>query len=205
MSDDKFMLISLEDPKMKSLADVLGNKSCKKIVDYLAENAEASEKDLADALSMPINTVEYNLKKLLESGLVQKRKNFFWSKRGKKIAMYELSNKSIIISPKRSVSDKVKSLVPAFMVAFVGTVLVYAYEKVKKIPEKFATPVLEKAVANPSFVAEDSVGKTNSVMSEALNYTSTGVVSQPSPLWMWFMGGALIALFVFSIVNWRKL
>jgi len=121
MTDEKFMLVSLEDAKIKSLAEVLGNKTCKKIIDYLADNEEASQKDLSLALDIPMNTMEYNMKKLLLSGLVQKRKNFFWSKKGKKIVMYELSNKSIVISPKKRVGEKFKSLVPTFILTGVLT------------------------------------------------------------------------------------
>lgn len=209
MSDDKFMLISLEDPKMKSLADVLGNKSCKKIIDYLAENVEASEKDLADALSMPINTVEYNLKKLLESGLVQKRKNFFWSKKGKKIAMYELGNKSIIISPRKSVGEKVKSLLPVVMITFAGTIFAYAYQKVREASSVVYDSVSSVAPAEKSIgVAIDSGSALGSSGSTAMDFAvsaSSGVVYSPSPLWLWFMSGALLALFIFSIVNWKKL
>lgn len=211
MSDDKFMLISLDDPKMKGLSDVLGNKSCKRIVDYLAENVEASEKDLADALSMPINTVEYNLKKLLDSGLVQKRNNFFWSRKGKKIAMYELSNKSIIISPKKAISEKVKSLLPSVMAIVAGSVLIYAYEKMNRVSnvvrETFvSSPVAEKSVG----IAIDSAQSAGDfAVSEsaidAVSYISSTAGYAPSNTWMWFMGGALIALLIFSIVNWRKL
>ena len=56
-------MISMDDDKAKAMAGVLGNKTCKKIIDCLAEQ-ETSEKDLADNLKLPISTVEYNLKKL---------------------------------------------------------------------------------------------------------------------------------------------
>jgi len=131
MSDDKFIMMSMEDSKTKSLADVLGSKTCKKIIDYLVDHDEASQKDLSDALNIPMNTMDYNMKKLLASGLVQKRKNFFWSKKGKKIAMYELSNKSIVISPKRGFGDKMKTLIPGFMLAAVGTFAVWVYDRIR--------------------------------------------------------------------------
>ena len=30
-------------------------------------------------------------------------------------------------------------------------------------------------------------------------------INQPSPAWLWFLGGAVFALFIFAILNWRKL
>ena len=115
MDENHFMLISLEDSKSKAISEVLGSKTCKKIIAYLSERKEASQKDLSDALNIPMNTLDYNIKKLVESGFIQKKKEFFWSKKGKKIIMYELSNKSIVISPKKSTSQKFKSIIPAFI------------------------------------------------------------------------------------------
>ena len=77
VDEDKFIMVSLDDEKSKAVAEVLSSKTCKSIIGYLAENKEASEKDLSDKLNIPLNTIEYNLKKLIESGFVQKRKNFF--------------------------------------------------------------------------------------------------------------------------------
>ena len=129
VDEDKFILVSLDDEKSKSVAEVLSSKTCKNIIGYLAENKEASEKDLSDKLGIPLNTVEYNIKKLVESGFVQKRKNFFWSRKGKKITMYEVSNKSIIISHKKPTKEKIKSIVPAVILTAAGTLAIWAYGK----------------------------------------------------------------------------
>jgi DNA-binding MarR family transcriptional regulator len=53
----------------------LGSRTCKKIIAYLSERKEASQKDLSDALNIPMNTLDYNIKKLIESGFIQKRRN----------------------------------------------------------------------------------------------------------------------------------
>jgi len=117
MEDDKFILMGLNDERSKKIAEVLGNKTCKVIVDHLADVKEASEKDISDALDVPINTVEYNLKKLLDTGLVKKSKNFFWSQKGRKIPMYRLANKHIIISPRKPSLSYLKSIIPVVLVA----------------------------------------------------------------------------------------
>lgn len=200
MSKDKFIMVSMEDSKTKSLADVLGSKTCKKIIDYLAENPEASQKDLSGALNIPMNTMDYNVKKLLASGLVQKRKNFFWSKKGKKIVMYELSNKSIVISPKKSFGEKMKTLVPGFMLTAVGTFAVWVYDKIRignNSLEKSGKVFVDRAVdfGGANFGVEEMV-VTHA--SDALSYSS-------NPVWMWFLAGALVVLFAYSIINWRKL
>jgi len=122
--DDKFVMMGLDDDRSKHVAEVLGNKTCKKIIDFLAGVDEASEKDISEGVGIAINTVEYNLKKLLKSGLVEKTKNHFWSVKGRKIAMYKLARKHIVISPKirKPSLEVVKSFLP--VIAFVSLLLV---------------------------------------------------------------------------------
>jgi predicted transcriptional regulator len=194
MDENHFMLISLEDSKSKAIAEVLGSKTCKKIIGYLSERKQASQKDLSDALSIPMNTLDYNVKKLLESGFIQKRKNFFWSKKGKKIVMYELSNKSIVISPKKAPSQKLKSILPAFILTAAGTFAIWAYERIKYVSQYSRDTLLKGAE-----VASVSVG---GVAEDSTNYLMT---PHPTPIWAWFLAGALLATLIISIINWKKL
>jgi len=114
MTDDKFILMNLDDESSKKVAEAIRNKTSKKILNYLADNKEKSEEDIAKDLGVPINTIEYNLKKLINAKLVEKSANFFWSKKGKKINLYKLANKHIIISPKSRMVDMnlLKTILP---------------------------------------------------------------------------------------------
>jgi DNA-binding transcriptional ArsR family regulator len=198
MAENNYILISLDDDKSKAISEVLSSPTCKKIINHLAETPEASQKDLSDALKIPLNTVEYNIKKLLDSGFVQKRKNFFWSKKGKKIVMYELSNKSIIISHKKKVSEKLKSIIPAFILTAVGTFSVWVYEKLK-----YASNSVADAGEEILRTASDGVAKAGSIAPEVSPDTLISPIG--TPLWLWFLVGGIIAIGIFSIVNWRKL
>lgn len=191
MSEENFILVSLDDSKSKEISEILGSKTCKKIINYLSENKEASEKDLSEKLNLPINTIEYNLKKLISSGFIQKRKNFFWSKKGKKIVMYELSNKSIVISHKKPNLEKLKSIIPAFILTATATFAVWAYETINNtrnsIQDNSAGGLMYKASA------------------EITESIPTWITPQPTPIWAWFLAGALLSIFIISIINWRKL
>jgi predicted transcriptional regulator len=94
---EKYILLSMEDEKLKKVSEILSNKTCKKILDFMADEKSVSETDISKKLEIPLNTVEYNLKKLVGVQLVEKTSEFFWSKKGKKITIYQISNKSIII------------------------------------------------------------------------------------------------------------
>ena len=195
MDEEKFLLLSLDDSRTKKLSEVLSSKTAKKIIDYLAENLEASEKDLSDGLEVPINTIEYNLKKLVESGLVQKRKNFFWSKKGKKIVMYELSNKSIIISPKKKISKKLLSTLP---VVIFGTVLsfgAFVYDKIRFV---------SRNVINDNVVYSKAYEATATVANSSIAQGSTHAIQSPNN-WVWFLFGSFIMIILFTVINWRRL
>jgi predicted transcriptional regulator len=202
MEENHFMLVSLEDSKSKSISEVLGSKTCKKIIGYLSERKEASQQDLSNALNIPMNTLDYNIKKLLDSGFIQKRKNFFWSKKGKKISMYELSNKSIVISPKKSSSQKFKSILPAFILTAAATFAVWAYQKIS-----YAGQYARENIAIPAADSSQNTllkgAEVASSLGTSSNYLSSAT-SAPNPIWAWFLAGALLTIIIFSIVNWRK-
>ena len=116
--DKKYVLLSLEDKRLKNIAEVLGNKTSGKIIDALSDAKEASEKDISEKMKIPINTVEYNLKKMIQAGILEESKSFFWSAKGRKIKMYNLSKKSIIISPKSSrISSEIKQILPIALIS----------------------------------------------------------------------------------------
>ncbi len=202
MDENHFMLVSLDDTKSKAIADVLGSKTCKKIISYLSENKEASQKDLSDNLDIPMNTLDYNIKKLLESGFIQKRNNFFWSKKGKKIVMYELSNKSIVISPRKTTPQKLKSIVPAFILTAAATFAIWAYQKIT-----FSKQVLSNAI--PRGVKEGLM-KTTADYASAVSptvYSSGNYLMTPhsTPIWAWFFAGAFLMILIVTVINWKKL
>ena len=194
----KYLMVSMDDERAKAIAEVLGNPTCRKITDFLAETKDASEKDIADALRAPINTIEYNLKKLLKAEMIEKTKNFFWSKKGRKIDLYKLSNKTILISPKQRITSKIKSVLPVAILSGLGAILVRQFLVVKNIFETRAPEVLTQA---QDAVMSTARAEAANIVVEKGNFFFT----TPSPAWLWFLGGALTAIFLFAIFNWRKL
>jgi len=191
MNEKKYILISMEDERSKHLADVLGNKTCKKIIELLTEKSELSEKDISDNLKLPINTIEYNLKKLIQTELIERTKNFFWSKKGKRITTYQLSNKSIIISPKyNKINSKIKSILPVALISVLGALLIKIFFYSQQV-------VQEKADAS---LASEFVSQTSGTA-----LFNENILSLQSPAWIWFLAGTLFALVIFTLINWRKL
>jgi len=195
--EKKFILMNIDDKRSKKIAEVMGNATCKKIIDYLTYNSEKSEEDIAKSLGIKLNTTEYNLKKLLESGLVEKTKNFFWSKKGKKIPLYKLAKKHIVISPSRFKPDftALKSILPVVFVSGIGGIVFRQfYFAGKKAIEQVA--VTGSRAAPELATASNDAG----VFSQSIEKTSS-LVATSSPFLFWIIGGILTGLLIYFIVN----
>ena len=70
---EKIISIDLNDPRSAKIAEVIRNKTCKRILGLIAEK-EVSESEISSELSLPMNTIGYNVKKLVDSGLIEEEK-----------------------------------------------------------------------------------------------------------------------------------
>ncbi|HLC63531.1 MAG TPA: helix-turn-helix domain-containing protein [Candidatus Nanoarchaeia archaeon] len=155
--DEKYILIDLEDDKSKKIAESIANKTARKILDYLSSKEEAGAEEIAKELGLPLSTIDYNLKNLKLAGLIE-TKRFQWSSRGKKIALYKVANKFIVIAPKGvSWKDEIKKILP-----FVGisAILAGAIEYMTK-PQPIFLAAMQKSadtgLAQEGFAAAPSI------------------------------------------------
>jgi len=123
----KFDLVDFGEDKATSLAEIMTNKKCKKILDYLKEK-EASETDISKDLDMPLSTVDYNLQKLLKNGLVE-IKDFYWSPKGNKVYIYKATDKVLVFSHKKSkhIENRLRIIIPVVIIASLLLVINLAY------------------------------------------------------------------------------
>jgi len=233
MTDKKYILFSLDDDEAKNLGEAISSKTSRAIVNFLVEKGEASETDISKNLNIPINTAEYNLKKLLKAGVIEKSKNFFWSKKGKKIDVYKVANKLIVIAPKKSSAySKLKSVIPVALISGILTYFIFWYAKIKSYSfgvqetiHKTTIETLNKEVTREAAtkVGESALSSTSAaipVISNISNITEKAAenisnitylirkeyVSYIHPqIWVWFLLGTLIAILAFLIWNWKKL
>lgn len=186
-------MVSFEDPKIKKISEILGNGTCKKILDFLAEK-ESTKTDISKALRIPLNTVEYNVNKLNESGLIEKSKDYFWSTKGKKIAVYRISNKSIVISPRNS--NKMRSIL-----AFIGFSGLAAFV-IKILTQKEEVYYATKGVfENNSIIGPASMAGADNIVTATPNAIQLASVEP----WFWFLIGAVGIGLLFLILNWKKI
>lgn len=182
---DKYLMLNLDDEKSGKIAEVLSNKTCKRILGLIADD-ELSQKDISLKLKIPLNTVDYNIKKLLFADLVEKTPRFFWSVKGKRIETYRLTNKKILISTRSTFSGMMASILfGGFVFAGIKTYFYYS---------------------SKLFISPAELQSTNLAYSMAPKLADSQV-SMINPLFpnivVWILVGALVGLVFFKL--YRKL
>ena len=190
MPSKNFLLLSMEDEKIKKISNVISNESCRKILDYLSIR-ESTESEIADKLHLPISTVHYNLHQLTQTGLIES-KEFHYSKKGKEVNHYRLANKYIIIAPKKTfgLKEKLKGILPVALIAGGAALIIELFSKYllrQNIAAQEAMIAKSVESAAPSVAFMEAMPKTAYLIPE--NFA------------LWFFIGALFALLVYLIVS----
>lgn len=202
---ETFLLVSLEEDKAKKLAQVISNDTCRSILDYLA-NKKATETELSQQLNIPISTVHYNLKHLVDNKLVE-AEEFHYSEKGKEVLHYSLSNKYVIIAPKGvsdKFRDKLRSIIPA--IAIVGAIAF----AIQFIPSLFSVGAskmgsAESAPMLQTSALDSSQGFAASAARETAVLGSSHVFQQASQsIGIWFVLGAVIFMMIYLVFEYLR-
>ena len=195
MPNKNFLLLSMEDDKIKKISNVISNYSCRKILDYLSAK-ESTESELAEKLQIPISTVHYNLQQLMETGLIDS-KEFHYSKKGKEINHYRLANKYIIIAPKKTfgIREKLKGILPVAVIAAGAAGIIQLYNayfsKISFASSQSASKAFAEGLSDnaPSALTMAAPAANQAIRASTPNYA------------LWFLFGALFALAVYFIIG----
>jgi DNA-binding transcriptional ArsR family regulator len=195
--DESFLLLSLSDSKSKKIAQAVNNESCRKILDYLARTKAATETKIGEELKIPLPTVHYNLKQLVDVKLVNVDE-FHYSEKGKEVNHYTLSNKYIIIAPREeySILEKLKKMLPAFGVILGGTFIIKLIEFLNN--RAFA------GAKEASVMMADEAAPMMAKLASAPSPETINAVSFHPGIASWFFIGGVAALFVYIMVDWIK-
>jgi DNA-binding transcriptional ArsR family regulator len=201
MADESFVLLSLREQQSKKLAQVIGNETARLLLDHLSSKEFSTETELAKALKLPLSTVHYNMKALVESGLVL-ADEYHYSEKGKEVPHYRLAKKLIIIAPKdeKSLAERLRKLFPLAIVAIAGAALIEIGGRIlsagSRNATEFAGPALMKAAAPMADVATDEAARGMMLSAEAAPLSAQASVAFPTPAAVWFFAGACAILVI---------
>jgi len=211
MAKENFVLVSLKENKAKELAQVITNKSCRAILDYLAEK-EATETELSKALEIPISTIHYNLQALMEGGLIV-AEEFHYSEKGKEVLHYKLANKYIIIAPKtvHGIKTKLKTILPVALILALVSAGIQIFSKFYQKGLYGFTQTFSRAAPAKTLADQELVRGTAAVaeaaapvVNETVEEVVRTVVNEPS-FWsnitLWFVLGAVFTLILYFLIE----
>ena len=193
MEEETLMLLSMKDSK--AVANALSNETAQKILSHIAEHKEATESELAEKLKVPPPTIHYNIQQLKKAKLL-KSKEFFWSKKGKKMRIFTLAKKYIIISPEKTSVKKLKGILPITIISVIGAGLIHLFQYSR-------TSTANRMESINPLADQGMMAKTASDAAEqTLNNTTqiTQIVQEPNTA-LWFLAGALFAIILVFITN----
>ena len=198
MAKESFLLVSLKGSKAKKLAQVISNETSRKILDYLAENKKATESELSKELSLPISTVHYNIKHLVEAKLL-KADEFHYSDKGKEVNHYSLTNKYIIIAPESTtpgIKDRLKSILPVALIALATAGIMQILSKYYSGLGYFASKSAQAPMAAEAG-GDLVLGAERVVVQAPVTMAGTNFV-------LWFLIGAVFVILVYLFVEWLR-
>lgn len=219
--ENTFLMVSLEEDKARKLGNIITNEVSRKILDLLA-NKDATESQISKELGVAISTVHYNLKQLVDAGLV-KSEEYHYSEKGKEVNHYTLANKYIIIAPKsnESLMKKLKGILPVFIIVAATGYIVQLFTKSSPMQAlNTYSAVAGDDVARSAPMVADQATKVaaesaTAMIAEATNVsdevaaeiaeetvaTTVNVVQSEPNIALWFIIGALFSLVLYLIYD----
>jgi DNA-binding transcriptional ArsR family regulator len=170
------------DAKAQKIAKAMASRTAGEILQLLKKGSETATR-IAEALSIPITTVQYHLENLVEAEIitvVERR----WSQKGREVKVYGLRDQMLIVVPHggdlKGILLRYASLFSVVMVA----TLVLAFAGPAFVPaaapafQNALPPGLPRGPAEGATVVGDSLAKE-----AAVNQTATGeaVTMTPAP------------------------
>ncbi len=219
MGKNNFLLLSMDDEKLNKVANVVSNKTCKKILDALSEK-DLTESEISKKLDIPISTVHYNIQQLMDAGLVA-ADEYHYSRKGREMLHYRLANKYIIIAPnkKRGLRSILRGILPvALVIGFFGAAIElfqrFSYMSISAVSENMAMDdksIVTEAAARSAEKAMDSAVPSSALLSNHTGSLAGAVqmkeviaaVHQPG-ISFWFLLGGSVAIITYTVIALLK-
>jgi len=158
------------------VAAALANEKCQKILAHLGKHADSTETKLSAELKIPLSTVHYNMKVLMEAHLVL-GDEYTYSAKGKEVTHYRVNKNPIVIVQEEQHLDLLKAIVPAALIA-AALGIVYNY------------------LQTPAFTTQSGAMEAAPKLMAAAAPTAAPIAAQitaPSML-PWFIAGVLVTV-----------
>lgn len=189
--------------KSKKIRQILSNETSIKIISSLQEKS-MSATQLSELLSIPLNTVAYNLNMLVENGLIYV-KQIKYSEKGREIKIYDAPQKAIIFVPETSSKSSLMALIQRYaavlvVAAGIGFGFEYAYKYFFNGEENLTVRLSGECLKYRGS-GNGVCGFFDFVLS-CLSHPSEFAYYLLSHEYFWFLSGCLITVLLLFVLNW---
>jgi DNA-binding transcriptional ArsR family regulator len=98
--DEKLLILPLNDKNSKKITQIISNDTARNILEAIASDP-LSASLIAEKLRIPLSTVQYNLEKLNDAGLVKVERTKY-SEKMKHVKIYAPQRKFVVIVPEKT-------------------------------------------------------------------------------------------------------
>ena len=98
--DEKLLILPLNDKNSKKITQIISNDTARNILEAIASEPLSASR-IAEKLGIPLSTVQYNLEKLNDAGLVKVERTKY-SEKMKHVKIYAPQRKFVVIVPEKT-------------------------------------------------------------------------------------------------------
>lgn len=192
---EKLLVLSLGDKESKKVSQVIANDTARDILDLVADEPLSSTA-ISERLDIPLTTVQYNIEKLTETGLIDVKEKR-WSKKGRTIKIYGPKRRLLIIVPENIEKEDILGAVRKY----IGILL---FAGLASVILEFATwgGVSENADLKGAFEGAEERAVDAAPM--AVEEFTTGIRNLGDHIGLYFFAGALFVVLLAVIIEWWK-
>ena len=209
MEDEKLLILPLNDKNSKEISQIISNDTARNILEAIASEP-LSTSELAEKLRIPLSTVQYNLDKLNNAGLVKVERTKY-SEKMKHVKIYAPQRKFVVIVPEKTdrkdVIASLKRYLTVIFFAVAGSGIIEFFTAKIKGPgwEEVTGGIAEKGGGAPTPIPAPEivpspmpapVSPERAIDSVALGFD---IFAHPG---LWFLFGCLFVILVVFLIEY---
>jgi len=206
--DEKLLILPLNDKNSKKISQIISNDTARNILEAIASEPLSASR-IAEKLRIPLTTVQYNLDKLNNAGLVKVERTEY-SEKMKRVKIYAPQRKFVVIVPEKTsrgdVIATLKRYLTVIFFAVAGSGIIEFLTMRMKGPgwEEVTGEIAEKGGGAPTPIPAPEivpspmpapVSPERAIDSVALGFD---VFAHPG---LWFLFGCLFVILVVFLID----
>ena len=196
--NEKLLILPLNDKNSKKISQLISNDTARNILEAIA-STPLSASEIAEKLHIPLSTVQYNLEKLNDAGLVKVERTKY-SEKMKTVKIYAPQRKFVVITTedmsKKSIVAALKRYLAVIFFAVAGSGIIELLAMKIKAPalKEAITPIpVEEIPASIPVPAHVSPEKAIDMVHGFDIFTHPG---------LWFLFGCLFVILVIFLIEY---